>query len=98
MITKKWVEERLVGPERLIDTLNKQDKKDGDDILVLKKEVGYTIRSFTSMLDPLPNLSRPNVSVHERINAICAYLGIVIVKESKQEKIVAKKIGKDKAK
>jgi len=38
----------------------------------------------------------PEISVIKKINAICKYLGIEIVKEAKAEAIVARKIKKAK--
>lgn len=96
MITKKWVEEKLEGHRKIEDALDKKTRTNEDDIDVLQKEVGWDYPNFTSMLDPFPRLRRPNISVHDRLNAICAYLGIEIVKEAKEEKIVAKKIKKAK--
>jgi hypothetical protein len=90
MITKKWVEEKIDIHRRA--NTRTQDSLFSGLILVLnevggKQEFCYGDHRI---------YCAPNISVLKKIDAICAYLGIEIVKEGAIEKIVAKKIKKAK--
>jgi hypothetical protein len=97
MVTKKWVEEKIVEVEgKAKREIGKKSEAIEKDIVSLQKGVGYKERSSVSAIDYRIWLQRPDVSMAERLDAICAYLGIEIVKEEKEENIVAKKIKKAK--
>ncbi len=98
MITKKWVEEKLAEVEgKTKREIDKKKEAIEKDIEALQRGVGYEERSSVSVLDYRIWLQKPDISVAQRLDAICAYLGIEIVKEAKAEKIVAKKISKKRS-
>ena len=59
------------------------------DINNIKEEIGHVFEVFPVTQ---PGLRAPDISVHEKIKAICEYLKIEIIKEP--EKIVVKDRGK----
>lgn len=82
MITKKWVELKI----------REHNERNSREIQMLAKASGF----------PSPGNNAPyrypEITISQRADAICAYLGIEIVKEAKAEKIVAKKIKNAKGK
>jgi hypothetical protein len=92
MITKKWVEEKLEAVRQTQDGIDKR-------VAGAESELGKEKR--TEMVNmplwgnvPCASWRYPTLSVLQKIDAICAYLSIEIVKEEKAENIVAKKIKK----
>lgn len=51
----------------------------------IKEQVGYTFE-----LGVLPYLKRPDISINEKIEAICEYLDIKIVTEPEKIKVIKK--------
>jgi len=87
MITKKWVEGALERERMNVDRL---DKIIG---FKYKPNPGMIIETYsnTAYYAHEPK-AEPEISIVEKIGALCKYLGIEIVKESKAETVVAKKI------
>lgn len=90
MITKKWVEGKLERERMNIDRLDKiigQKDKPSPGMIISTYGSNYYVH------EPKP---RREISLTEKIDAICAYLDIEIVKEQKAEAIVARKIKRGK--
>jgi hypothetical protein len=81
VITKKWVDLKIAA--------EKEERK--ADLSIVLDQLGWA-----KVADNLTSHYVPKISMAQRLDAICAYLGIEIAKESKEEKIVARKIKKAK--
>ena len=90
MITKKWVERKLEAHRRANEQV---EESIYCGLLMALNEVGGK-QEFCYGSHRI--YCAPNISVLKKLDAICAYLGIEIVKEEKEEKIVARKIKKAK--
>jgi hypothetical protein len=97
VITKKWVDGKLEALRRTEDALDKE-------LVTIKQQVGYRkiqvsemiSRGWTFINREKDYYIKPEISVMEMLDAICAHLGIEIVKEQKAETVVARKIKKVK--
>ena len=95
MITKKWVEEKLVGVRKT----NKETKEILDQtirqheqaIAEIKNHLGYT--EYFSMFGPDVFL-KPTISIPQKIDALCKYLNIEIIKQEQVESIIVQEIKK----
>ena len=102
MITKKWVEERIVEVEgKAKREIREARERAYKDLVVHTESFQKVVNGLRADLgysnpDNPDYPGKPSIPVAQRLDAICSYLGIEIVMEAKEEKIVAKKIKKAK--
>ena len=99
MVTKKWVEDEIEKINASLDNrkrelidLQRKAKDTEIELSDARQQLGYGRYPLEGYLHSGENLLRPHISLSQKLDAICKYLGIEIVKEQKEEKIVARKI------